>query len=166
MNRFVGGFHEIYENSMVPRVQYLNDTYSVAFADNSISFYTSADVMSPALVTQIPVEEEIQSVFCDENYAGIVVKSTSGEYDSRLDLYRANGEKVFSLDFSFNYEHVDIDEDMLFLYNENSCRIYNSSGILKYEGTFDFSISKMNKGTQPNQIIVAGPQVIKEIKLH
>lgn len=166
LNRFVGGFHEIYENSMVPRVQYLNDTYSVAFADNSISFYTSADVMSPALVTQIPVEEEIQSVFCDENYAGIVVKSTSGEYDSRLDLYRANGEKVFSLDFSFNYEHVDIDEDMLFLYNENSCRIYNSSGILKYEGTFDFSISKMNKGTQPNQIIVAGPQVIKEIKLH
>lgn len=166
LNRFVGGFHDIYENSMVPRVQYLDDTYAVAFADNSLSFYTSADVMSPALVTQIPVEEEIRSVFCDKNYAGIIVKAVSGEYDSRMDLYHANGQKAFSLDFSFDYEHVDIDGDYIFLYNENSCRIYNCSGILKYEGTFDFAVSKMNKGGLQNQIYVAGPQTMKELKLH
>lgn len=166
LNRFVGGFHEIYENSMVPRVRYLNDTYAVAFADNSISFYTSADVMSPALVAQVPVEEEIKSVFCSDKYAGIIVKSVSGEYDSRMDLYGANGEKLFGVDFSYVYEHVDIDEDFIFLYNENSCKIYNSHGVLKYEGEFDFTVSKINKGSQPNQIIVAGPQVIKEIRLH
>lgn len=166
LNRFVGGFHDIYENSMVPKVRYLNSTYGVAFADTSLSFYTSADVMSPALVTQIPLEEEIKSVFCNKDYAGIIVKSVSGEYDFRMDLYRSDGEKVFSEDFSYGYEHVDIDDDMIFLYNENSCRIYNCSGILKYEGTFDFTVSKMNKGSQPNQIFAAGPQVIKEIKLH
>ena len=166
LNRFVGGFHDIYENSMVPRVQYLNDTYAVAFADSSISFYSSADVMSPALVTQVPVEEEIKSVFCNESYAGIVVKAVSGEYDFRMDLYDMRGEKLFSTDFTYEYEHVDIDEDLIFLYNEASCRIYNSRGILKYEGDFDFTVSKINKGSQPNQIFIAGPQVIKEIKLH
>ena len=166
LNRFVGGFHDIYENSMVPRVQYLNDTYAVAFADSSISFYSSADVMSPALVTQVPVEEEIKSVFCNESYAGIVVKAVSGEYDFRMDLYDMRGEKLFSTDFTYEYEHVDIDEDLIFLYNEDSCRIYNSRGILKYEGDFDFTVSKINKGSQPNQIFIAGPQVIKEIKLH
>ena len=123
LNRFVGGFHDIYENSMVPRVQYLNDTYAVAFADSSISFYSSADVMSPALVTQVPVEEEIKSVFCNESYAGIVVKAVSGEYDFRMDLYDMRGEKLFSTDFTYGYEHVDIDEDLIFLYNEDSCRI-------------------------------------------
>ena len=77
-----------------------------------------------------------------------------------------NGEKLFGVDFSYLYDHVDIDEDFIFLYNENSCKIYNSHGILKYEGEFDFTVSKINKGSQPNQIIVAGPQVIKEIRLH
>ena len=32
LNRFVGGFHDIYKESIVPRVQYLDDVYSVAFA--------------------------------------------------------------------------------------------------------------------------------------
>jgi len=165
-NRFVGGFHEMYKNSMVPKVQYLDDVYSVAFADDSISFFTSKDVMSPALVTQIPVEEEIRSVFYNDRYAGVIVKSTSGEYESRLDLYKANGEKVFSIDFSFDYSHVDIDGDTIFMYNEDSCRIYNRYGNLKYEGTFDFTVSKITKGRLPGQIIVTGPQAMKEIKLH
>ena len=165
-NRFVGGFHEMYKNSMVPKVQYLDNVYSAAFADDSISFFTSKDVMSPALLLQIPVEEEIQSVFYNESYAGIIVKSSSGEYDSRLDLYKSNGEKVFSIDFSYDYSHVDIDGDTIFLYNENSCRVYNRYGNLKYEGTFDFTVSKITRGRLPNQIIVTGPQAMKEIKLH
>lgn len=166
LNRFVGGFHDLYENSMVPRVQYLDDVYSVAFADNSLSFYSSKDVMSPALVTQIPIEEEIKSVFYDDSHVGIIVSASSGEYDSRMELYKSNGDKVFSVEFSYGYEHVDIDDDMIFLYNQDSCRIYNCLGILKYEGTFDFTVSKITKGRLPNHMIVTGPQAIKEIKLH
>lgn len=166
LNRFVGGFHDIYENSMVPRVKYLDDVYSVAFADDSISFFSSKDVMSPALVTQIPIEEEVKSIFYNEAYAGVVVENPSGEYESRLDLYKSSGEKVFSLDFTYDYDHVDIDGDTIFLYNEDSCRVYNRFGNLKYEGTFDFTVSKITKGRLPNHMIVTGPQVIKEIKLH
>lgn len=166
LNRFVGGFHENYENSMVPRVRYLDDVYSVAFADDSVSFYTSKDVMSPALITQIPIEEEVKSVCYNEAYVGVIVRTASGEHESRLDLYRSNGEKVFSLDFTYDYDHVDIDGDTVFLYNKDSCRVYNQFGNLKYEGTFDFTVSKITKGRLFNEIIVTGPQIIKEIKLH
>ena len=166
LNRFLGGFHDLYENSMVPRVQYLDDIYSVAFADNSLSFYSSKDVMSPALITQVPIEEEIKSVFYDNTHVGVIMSASSGEYDSRMELYKSNGDKVFDVEFSYGYEHVDIDDDMIFLYNQDSCRIYNCLGILKYEGSFDFTVSKITKGRLPNHIIVTGPQAIKEIKLH
>ena len=166
LNRFVGGVHDLYENSMVPRVQYLDDIYSVAFADNSLSFYSSKDVMSPALITQVPIEEEIKSVFYDNTHVGVIMSASSGEYDSRMELYKSNGDKVFDVEFSYGYEHVDIDDDMIFLYNQDSCRIYNCLGILKYEGSFDFTVSKITKGRLPNHIIVTGPQAIKEIKLH
>ena len=166
LNRFVGGFHDLYENSMVPRVQYLDDIYSVAFADNSLSFYSSKDVMSPALITQVPIEEEIKSVFYDNTHVGVIMSASSGEYDSRMELYKSNGDKVFDVEFSYGYEHVDIDDDMIFLYNQDSCRIYNCLGILKYEGSFDFTVSKITKGRLHNHIIVTGPQAIKEIKLH
>lgn len=164
-NRMVGGFHEMYDSSMIPKVCYLDETYSVAFADNSISFYSSLDVMSPELLKQVPIEEEIKSIFYRDRYAGVIVKSASGESDYRLELYSREGNLIFSKDFSYEYEHVDIDGDNIFLYNEDSCRIYNRYGNLKYEGTFDFTVSGIGNGNLPNQIIVAGSQVIKELKL-
>lgn len=165
-DRFVGGFHEMYGNSMIPRVCFLDSIHSVAFADSSISFYSSLDVMSPVLLKQVPVEEEIRTVFYNSQYAGVVVRDVSGEYDSRLDLYSSEGNHIFSQPFSFDYEHVDIDGDYIFLYNEDSYRIYNRFGNLKYEGTFDFPVSKLTCGRLPNQVIAAGPQAVKEIKLH
>lgn len=165
-DRFVGGFHEMYGGSMIPKVCYLDSVYSVAFADSSISFYSSLDVMSPELIKQIPVEEEIKTIFYSDKYAGIVVKEAAGEHDYRLDLYSAEGSHIFSQEFSFDYDHVDIDGDNIFLYNEDSCRIYNHFGNLKFEGTFDFSVSRVRNGHLPNQIIAAGASAVKEIKLH
>lgn len=165
-DRFVGGFHEMYDESMIPKVCYLDNIYSVAFADSSISFYSSLDVMSPALLKQIPVEEEIRTIFYGGQYAGIIVDTPSGEEDYRLDLYSAEGNHIFSRDFSYEYEHVDIDGDNIFLYNEDSCRIYNRFGNLKYEGTFDFPVSRLCNASLPGEIMAAGPQVVKKIKLH
>ena len=166
LNRFVGGFHEMYEGSLVPEVGYMDDVYSVAFADSSISFYSSRDVMSPQLLVQIPVEEEIRSVFYSGRWAGVIVTPESGDASCRMDLYQPDGKLVFSREFSYDYDHVDIDGDWIFLYNENSCRIYNRYGNLKYEGTFDFTVSKITKGRLPGEIIVTGPQMIQQIKLH
>ena len=156
----------MYEGSLVPEVGYMDDVYSVAFADSSISFYSSRDVMSPQLLVQIPVEEEIRSVVYSGPWAGVVVTPEAGVARCRMDLYQPDGKLVFSREFSYDYDHVDIDGDWIFLYNENSCRIYNRYGNLKYEGTFDFTVSKITKGRLPGEIIVTGPQMIQQIKLH
>ncbi len=165
-NRMVGGFHDIYEDSMIAKVACLNDTYAVAFADNSLSFYSLRDEMSPAMVRLIPVEEEIRSIFYNENYVGIIVSDVSGENDYRMDVYEDDGTKAFSVPFDYEYMHASVEDDMIFLYNEDSCRVYNRYGNLKYEGTFAFTLSKVTKGRLPNQIIVTGPQIMQELILH
>lgn len=163
--RFVGGFHDVYESSMIPRVVFLDEVYSCAFADDSISFFSSRNAMSPEMLAHIPIEEEVKSVFYSTEYAGVIVGAATGEYNYRMDVYKSNGEKLFSEPFSFEYQNVDIDGDHIFLYNEDSCRVYNLWGNLKFEGSFDFTISKITSGSFPNSLIVTGPQNMKEIKL-
>jgi hypothetical protein len=164
-DRLVGGFDEPYDASLVARVQFLDDTYSCAFADNSISFYSTKNELSPELIRQVAVEEEIKSVFYSEKYAGLIADNPEGENPYRLDIYKPNGKLVFSKDFQYQYTHADIDGNHVILYNEDSCRVYNMSGRLKFAGTFDFPISRIRNGRFPNTLIVTGPQNMKEIKL-
>ena len=83
-----------------------------------------------------------------------------------MDVYEADGTKAFSEEFSYDYSQAAVEGDMVFLYNEDSCRIYNHYGNLKYEGTFDYTIARITKGKLPNQIIVTGPQIMQELLLH
>ena len=163
--RLVAGYKDIYDNSLIARVRFMTETYSCAFADNSLTFFSSKNVMSPEMLVQIPVEEEIRSIFYSEDFAGIVVNNTSGENPYRVDVYKNTGEKQFSKDFNLQYTHADIDGDYVLLYNEDSCEVYNMQGNLKFRGEFDFTVSKVTKGRLPGTFIVMGPQTIKEIKL-
>lgn len=164
-DRLVGGFDEPYESSLVAQVAFLDDTYSCAFADNSVSFYSTKNALSPELVKQVSVEEEIKSVFHSDKYVGLIVDNPEGENPYRLDIYKPDGDLAFSRGFQYQYTHADIDGDHVILYNEDSCRVYNMSGRLKFSGTFDFPISKIRNGRFPNTLIVTGPQNMKEIKL-
>lgn len=164
-DRVVGGFDEPYESSLVARVHFLDDTYSCAFADNSVSFYSTKNALSPELLKQVVVEEEIRSVFYSDKYVGIIVNNTDGENPDRMNVYNPDGTLVFSEAFHYQYTQADIDGEHVILYNEDSCRVYNMSGRLKFEGTFDFPISKIRNGRYPNTLLVTGPQNMKEIRL-
>lgn len=163
--RIVGGFDKQFKDTLVGEVRYLADPYSVAFSGKGLVFFSSKNIASPELIAQISVAEEIQSVFCSDDYAGIIVKNNSGEYVNRMEIYKNNGGLVMKKDFTYDYTDVDIDGDLVILYNEDSCKIYNMKGVLKLDTSFDFTVSKIRRGSFPNTLMVTGPQVMKEIKL-
>jgi hypothetical protein len=164
-DRLVGGFDKPYESSLVAQVCFLDNTYSCAFADNSLSFYSTKNELSPELLKQIPVKEQIKSVFHSNKYVGVIVDNPKGENPNRLDIYKCNGKPVFSKGFHYPYTNASIDGERVILYNEDSCRVYSMSGRLKFSGTFDFPVSKIRNGKLPNTLIVTGPQIMKEIRL-
>ena len=99
------------------------------------------------------------------SYAAAIVRNTNGEYGSRLEVYKKDGTHVLSKEFNFEYTHADFDGDLIILYNEDSCRIYNMSGTEKFDATFDFPVSKIRKGRFPGTLVVTGPQQMQELKL-
>ena len=165
-NRLVGGFNnENFNGRIVARVRFLSEPYSCAFTGDSLTFFSSKNLASPELIKQIAVEDEIQSIVYSDEYAGVIVKTARGENPNRMDVYRKNGELVLSQEFDYEYVHADIDGDLIFLYNEDSCRVYSMSGVEKLAADFDFTVSKIHRGRFPNTLIVAGPEEMKEIKM-
>lgn len=164
--RVVGRFDKMFEGTMVPQVAYLKEPYSCAFSGNGPVFFSSRNLASPEMVAQIPIEEEeIQSIFYSDEYVALVVRNNSGENPTRLEVYRADGTHVFSRDFIFDYIHADIDGDLIILYNEDSCRIYNMAGVEKLYAQFDFPVAKIRRGRFPDTLLVTGPQLMREIRL-
>lgn len=165
-NRLVGGFDEEFQGTMVPRVSYLKEPYSCAFGGNGPVFFSSKNLASPALVNQIDMAEaDIQTVFCSDDYAAVVTRNNTGELESHLEVFRADGSRVMSTDFTYEYTHADIDGDLVLLYNDDSCRIFNMAGVEKLYASFDFTISQIRKGRFPNTLVLTGPQQMREIKL-
>ena len=82
-----------------------------------------------------------------------------------MELYRINGDPVFTAEFNFQYKHADISGDMVILYNEEACQIYSTSGTLKYSGWLGMEIQQIRQGRSGSSVIVTGPQVMKEIRL-
>lgn len=165
-NRLVGGFDDPFLETMVPKVTYMGSPYSCAFSGNGLTFFSSKNLASPELVVQVPVEETIESVFYSDEYAAAIVRTVTGEHANRLEVYKKDGSHVLSKEFTYEYSHADIDGDLIILYNEDSCEIYNTAGVQKLYATFDFPISKIRKGRFPNTLVVTGPQQMREIKLH
>ena len=62
-DRLVGGFDEPYASSLVSRVAFLDDTYACAFSDGGVSFYSTKNALSPELLKQETLENQIESVF-------------------------------------------------------------------------------------------------------
>ena len=165
-NRLVAGYDDPFASSIVARVRFLSGVNSVAFANDSIAFFSSKNLASPEMIKQIAVEEKIQSVTYSDEYVGIIVATDGGQFPNRLDVYKKDGTPVFSKEFDYQYRHADIDGDLVLLYNEESCKVFNMSGVEKLSTQFDYTVSKITKGRYPNTLIVTGPQTMKEFKLH
>lgn len=165
VDRLVGGFNDEYASKLAPRVKFLTDTYGVVFTNDSLDFYSLQDEMSPKLIRQQAVTEEIKSIFYCSNYVGCITYNSEGEEQYVLKVYRNQGDEVFSIKFNYDYTYADIDDTRVILYNENSCQIYNLNGKKKFYGEFDFTISRIRSGHKVNSLILTGPQTMKEIVL-
>ena len=163
-DRLVGGFEEM-KDSVIPRVRFLDEDHACAFGNGQIGFFSMENQTSPALSAHIKLEEELKSVCYSDQYVGVIVENPEGESDYRLDVYSAGGKLKFSKPVSFQYKEIDIDGDMVILYNENSCEIYNMSGKCRFSGSFDFTFSAVRAGKMENELIFTGGDTVRSIRL-
>lgn len=165
-NRVVGIFFpQDLGDSMAGRVRFLDESHAVAFTDKGLQFFSTRVETSPELTKQITLEENVRSITSTSRYTGVITDNGEGGDSYLLRVYDIEGNSIFQTSFNYQYTGFDIDGDYVLLYNDSSCRVYNMSGTEKFNGTFDFTVSKVSAGRFPGTLLVMGPQRMMEIKM-
>lgn len=134
-DNYVSGYD--YLNTIIPYIQFMDNDSAFAVSDDRIVFFEGSE--RPTNVASNLLEEEVQSVYYNENYVGLVFRDQSGEAIYRLDVYNESGTKVHSQLFDMDYADIILHKDQIIIYNDTECRICNMKGVSKFTGSFDKS---------------------------
>lgn len=135
-DNFVGGYD--HADTIVPYVQFMNDHTAFALGDDRLVFYKGNQ--KPENAANILFSDEVQAVYSNEQYVGLVFLNGSGG-GKRLDVYNADGTKVVSRKFEMDYTDILFDNNNYIIYNETELYIGTMDGREKYNGTFTKPVS-------------------------
>ena len=121
-----------YANSVIPFSAFMNAGTAFSVADNRLDIYQGAEI--PKSIYQAFLNEEIQDIFYNESYIGLVFQDTAGEGKYRLDIYDQSGNKVMSKAFSLEYRDIIFSKETIVIYDEAECIILGFNGREKYAG--------------------------------
>lgn len=138
-DRLMGGYQ--LDDTVVPKVEFLDNNTVCAFGDNQIIVYSMRE--KPSQKALITFEDEVRSVIYNANYIGVVVPNEKDKEDSPyvLNLYNTNGHRVMTQKIDFDYERVRMRGDEIIFTGGTDCRIYTIKGKLKFSYTFQKSVT-------------------------
>ena len=136
-DNYVSGYD--YLNTIVPYVQFMNNSAVFAVSDDRIIFFEGSE--KPANIASSLIGEEIQGVYYNEEYVGLVFRDQTGTSIYRLDVYNTSGSKVSSQFFDIEYTDIVFNKDQIIIYNDMDCRIFNINGVDKFSGEFEKPVS-------------------------
>lgn len=157
----VGGY--TYSDMLVPMVQFMDDETIFAAGDNRLMFFKGSQI--PVSAREHMVNEEIQSVFYNEDYVGLVFRSEQMDSRYRMDVYSVNTEKVGSFYFDIEYNDIFFEENCFVAYNETQCVIKTFEGVEKYNGNFSKTVDLMLPTDSAYKYILVTEQSIDTIQM-
>lgn len=133
-----------YTDTFVPYIRFVNADTAFAVADNRYMIYLGSEV--PETNMERLLDEQIQAVYYSDKYIGLVFFNSSGDSAYLLRVLNLQGEEVASIPFdldSIGDAKILLGEEVITIYNEQECLIYNFSGRLKYSGSFEKAVRVM-----------------------
>ncbi len=165
VEQLVGAYQEEFQNSLVPKIEFINNNTVCAFADNQIVVFQMKEI--PEIIATVPVEEKINAVFYNDSYIGLISEHEQEGALFQLQVYTADGKEVSGISgtkLSEEYSQAFFTKENLVLYNEYSCEIINMGGVEKFNYTFDKNIVLL-KYIADSRYTLITPSSISEIRL-
>lgn len=165
-DRLMGGYQ--LEDTLVPKVEFLDNNTICAFGDNQIILYSMRE--KPSEKARIVLKSEVQSVIYNDKYVGIVIsneeetKKNEEKAPYVLELYNTSGRKVMTQKIDFSYENVRMTKDEIVFTGGTECRIYTVKGKLKFSYTFSKNVVDMVPTGYSSRYIVlydSGSEVVR-----
>lgn len=160
VDNFVGGFD--HADTVVPYVQFMNNNTAFAVGDDRLVFYQGNQ--KPANAANILFSEELQGVYYNEEYVGLVFMSTTGG-GKRLDVYDSAGNKVTTQIFDMDQADIVFDKNTYIIYNEAQLYIGTMDGKEKFDGTFEKTIKLLVTTGSPYRYTVVTEDTVDVIRM-
>ena len=161
VDNYVSGFD--YKDEIVAFTRFLNDQTSFAVSDSRIAFFQGREI--PQSGENMFFSENCQAVYCSNKYAALLFPDTSGDYGYRLDVYDSKGTRISSIHFSMEFTGIQIAYDRIYIYDEQSCMIYNTDGTRKFDGALGKSIDALIPGQRIDRFTVITSDGLDRISL-
>ena len=120
-----------YAGVIIPDIEYMDDSRFVAIMDDGFVVYKGKQI--PEEECTVNTEEEIISVFFDEDAVGMVFRGDDDE-PYRMDLYKLNGKLKWSAGIEIAFDEITVSGERILLYSKNEFAIYTMKGICRYKG--------------------------------
>lgn len=161
IDNLVSGFN--YENSVIPYVKFMNGKTSFAVGDDRFEIFSGNQ--KPENIFTLSLEDEVKSIYNNEDYIGLVYAEGTSEALYRLDVYDTSGTLCLTKKFDLEYSDIIFNKDLVIIYNSNECVIYNMQGVEKYKGSFRNSILTMIPTDNKTKYLLVSGSEMAEIQL-
>ncbi len=153
-----------YADMFIAEVEYVSKDCMLAFGDNEIIVFGGAQ--KPQVKEEIFLQKEIQSIFYDDKYIGVVYNNQDEENTHHILVYDQKGSKVMENDTSLPYDHIRfLDNHEICVTNTLQCEIYTIHSIKKFTYQFDKKICEiLSRGHGRNYTFVFDSE-IDEVRL-
>lgn len=161
VDNLVSGYN--YPGTVVSYVNFINPDTSYAIGDNKFTIFKGKE--KPESVFEKDIEEEILSVFNNENMIALVYEDEMGENKFIAEVYDEEGNIVTTQGFDMDYSSICLYKDLLIIYNSETCQIYNTDGLKKFDGNFSSSAITVIPEMSGSRYLVVYGDSMEEIKL-
>lgn len=149
-----------YENAIVPSVFFFDNKTSAVVSDNKLYIYEGKD--KPEEKAAVEINEQIQSVFHDDKYIGMLLK---GEKKYLVKLFTKDGREMFSKPIEQRYKKIKVEDGQIIMYDGKKCRIITKAGVDLFKGEMEIDISNMISAVGLNKYLVINANGLEEIRL-
>ena len=154
-----------YPGTVVPYVQFMNDSKIFAAADDRIMFFSGSEV--PTSQTEAMTgDEEIRSIYYNESYVGVVFINNTADGAYRLQVYNAQGSFITTIYFDIEYVDVFFDNDQIGIYGQNEFLLCDMNGVEKFKGSFDNAVRVMIPTNVRSKFLLVTENAIETLELN
>jgi len=149
--------------SLVPDVNFMTSDLAYAVSTDRLMFFEGGQ--KPVSKAEVLLDDEVQSVYNNKEYVALVSYDVSGANQYVLRVYDSSGNNIMTKGFDLLYRDIVMNDDYIYIYSDTDCLICSTSGVEKYAGTMNGTISLIIPGDRVSDMTVVGSNGIETIKL-
>lgn len=149
-DRFVSGYD--YQGTVVPFIRFMNSSTVFAVSDDRIMFFTGNQ--KPLSEMENLLNEEVQGIFYNEQYVGLVFLNTESEEKYRMDVYNTKGNIIANKYFDIEYRDIVFYQDNILIYNETEYSVNNINGVERFSDQFNDMVYLLAPTAKSNRFIM------------